>query len=97
MVAKIFTFIGRATAGCVFAVLYIYTGELFPTGTFLWVSMMFLFIFILVVRSGGMGLCGSIARVGTMLAPQILRLSSLASWLPGGFICITTTLAGIIW
>ena len=32
LVAKIFTFIGRATAGCVFAVLYIYTGELFPTG-----------------------------------------------------------------
>ena len=32
LVAKIFTFIGRASAGCVFAVLYIYTGELFPTG-----------------------------------------------------------------
>ena len=54
-------------------------------------------MWLLVVRSGGMGLCGSIARVGTMLAPQILRLSSLASWLPGGFICITTTIAGIIW
>ena len=32
LVAKIFTFAGRATVGAVFAVLYVFTGDLFPTG-----------------------------------------------------------------
>ena len=32
LTAKIFTFAGRASAGAVFAVLYVFTGELFPTG-----------------------------------------------------------------
>ena len=81
IVAKCFTFIGRATAGAVFAILYIYTGELFPT----------------VVRSGGVGLCGSLARIGSMVAPQVIKLRFMASWLPGSIICITTIIAGLLW
>lgn len=80
VVAKNFTFVGRATAGAVFAILYIYTGELFPT----------------VVRSGGVGLCGSLARIGSMVAPQVIKLRLIASWLPGSIICITTIIAGLL-
>ena len=81
IIAKCFTFVGRATAGAVFAILYIYTGELFPT----------------VVRSGGVGLCGSLARIGSMVAPQVIKLRFIASWLPGSIICMTTIIAGLLW
>lgn len=53
--------IGKLGASAAFAVIYIYSSELFPT----------------VVRNGGMGVSSMSARVGSMASPYIADLVSL--------------------
>ncbi|KAJ7983750.1 hypothetical protein DPEC_G00373180 [Dallia pectoralis] len=49
-----------------FTVVYIYTAEIYPT----------------VVRSAGVGMCSSAARIGTIAAPYIVYLGSINKFLP---------------
>ncbi len=50
--------IGRFAGNCSYTILYLFSAEQFPT----------------VVRGVGMGGCGVVSRVGTMLAPYLLLL-----------------------
>lgn len=49
-----------------FSVVYIYTGELYPTE----------------VRSIGLGLCSMAARIGSMLCPYVMITREYGNWLP---------------
>ncbi|XP_034149021.1 solute carrier family 22 member 5 [Esox lucius] len=49
-----------------FTVVYIYTAEIYPT----------------VVRSAGVGMCSSAARIGTIAAPYVIYLGSVNKYLP---------------
>ncbi|CAB1316753.1 unnamed protein product [Coregonus sp. 'balchen'] len=49
-----------------FTVVYIYTAEIYPT----------------VVRSAGVGMCSSAARIGTIAAPYVIYLGSINKYLP---------------
>uniref|UniRef100_A0A914VYH4 Major facilitator superfamily (MFS) profile domain-containing protein n=1 Tax=Plectus sambesii TaxID=2011161 RepID=A0A914VYH4_9BILA len=51
--------IGKLSVTATFAAIYVHTAELFPT----------------VVRDSGMGVCNSIGRIGSMLAPYISTVS----------------------
>lgn len=63
-----------------FPTVYLFAGELFPT----------------VVRNIGIGAASTVARIGSMLAPFVAGLSSVAYWLPpvifGGFPIIAAML-----
>jgi OCT family organic cation transporter-like MFS transporter 4/5 len=58
--------IGKFSASAAYAIIYLYSSELFPTS----------------VRNTGMGACSMMARVGAMVAPKINDLSSISPNLP---------------
>jgi OCT family organic cation transporter-like MFS transporter 4/5 len=53
--------IGKFCASASYAIIYLYSSELFPTS----------------VRNTGMGACSMMARVGSMIAPQINGLGDI--------------------
>lgn len=50
--------IGKMCASASYAIIYLYTSELFPTS----------------IRNTGMGACSMMARIGAMIAPKVLDL-----------------------
>lgn len=63
----VFFIVGKFGIGLCFNIIYIYTPELYPTN----------------IRSGGLGLCSSMARIGGMAAPYSGFLVEIAMWGPG--------------
>lgn len=62
-----FASVGKLGASAAFAVVYNYSAEIFPT----------------VVRNSGLGMSSSIARLGSISAPQIALLGTYVfTWLP---------------
>ncbi|XP_061106526.1 solute carrier family 22 member 6-like isoform X1 [Conger conger] len=59
--------LGKGCSAASFNCCYLYTGELFPT----------------IIRQNGMGWVSMMARLGAMVAPLILILGDVVSWLPG--------------
>ncbi|CAF0803311.1 unnamed protein product [Brachionus calyciflorus] len=57
---------GKFCASAAYAIIYLYTSELFPTS----------------IRNSGMGACSMMARIGSMIAPKINDLSSVSESLP---------------
>lgn len=74
--------VGKFCASAAYAIIYLYTSELFPTS----------------IRNTGMGACSMMARVGAMTAPKILDLSSVNADLPfiifgiSGILCSATSI-----
>ena len=58
--------IGKMGASAAFAIVFVYSAELFPTP----------------VRNSAIGLCSTLARIGALLAPVIAGLDSYLSFLP---------------
>lgn len=58
--------IGKFCASAAYAIIYLYTSELFPTS----------------IRNSGMGACSMMARIGAIIAPKILDLNSISESLP---------------
>lgn len=58
--------IGVVTSFIVFVTVYLYCSELFPT----------------VVRNAAVGVSSMMARVGSMVAPFVVGLNSVARWIP---------------
>ena len=77
------SFVAKFGAALAFSSVYVWTAELFPTD----------------VRTVAFGLCNVIARVGGILAPVVVQLSSITAMLPslifgalsltGAVICLT--------
>ncbi|XP_061106528.1 solute carrier family 22 member 6-like [Conger conger] len=59
--------LGKGCLAASFNCCFLYTGELFPT----------------IIRQNGMGWVSMMARLGAMVAPLILILGDVVSWLPG--------------
>ena len=58
--------VGKMGASAGFAVVFVYSAELFPTP----------------VRNSAIGLCSTLARIGALLAPAIASLDSVLAFLP---------------
>merc|ERR1719312_1392188 len=58
--------VGKMGASAGFAVVFVYSAELFPTP----------------VRNSAIGLCSTLARIGALLAPAIASLESVLAFLP---------------
>jgi len=58
--------VGKMGASAAFAVVFVYSAELFPTP----------------VRNSAIGLCSTLARIGALLAPSIASLDSVLPFLP---------------
>jgi len=65
-IRTILSLCGKFGLSASFAIVYVYTAELFPTS----------------VRNSSIGLCSTFARVGAMLAPIIANLSNILPSLP---------------
>ncbi|XP_078000073.1 organic cation transporter protein-like [Glandiceps talaboti] len=74
------TMISKFSISCSFSMLYVYTAELFPTP----------------VRSVGIGLCSMFARIGGILAPQLLLMATIWKSLPAMIFGIAAIIAGIL-
>ena len=59
-VLLVLALVGKFGVSCSLAIMFVYTAELVPTRN----------------RSAALGLCSLFARLGGMLAPQLLRLPS---------------------
>lgn len=70
--------IGKMAVAISFALIYLYTAELFPTS----------------VRCNAVGLGSLSARFGGMCTPIVLALYGLRSWLPGATLSILAICAG---
>ncbi|XP_078000072.1 organic cation transporter protein-like [Glandiceps talaboti] len=74
------TMISKFSITCSFGMLYVYTAELFPTPA----------------RSIGIGLCSMFARIGGILAPQLLLMATIWKSLPAMIFGIAAIIAGIL-
>lgn len=74
----VFASVGVVSSFIVFVVVYLYSTELFPT----------------VVRNAAVGVSSMSARVGSMLAPFVVDLRSVALWLPPLVFAILPLIAG---
>ncbi|KAL0880249.1 hypothetical protein ABMA27_002706 [Loxostege sticticalis] len=72
--------IGVVASFIVFVVVYLYCSELFPT----------------VVRNAALGTSSMMARVGSMVAPFVIDLQSVAGWLPPVAFAIVPLIAGFM-
>ena len=63
---RVLSFIAKFGAALAFSSVYVWTAELFPTDA----------------RTVAFGLCNAVARVGGIMAPVIVQLSSVAAMLP---------------
>nr|XP_039273412.1 organic cation transporter protein-like [Styela clava] len=80
LVGVVFAFIGKALVSGSFAVIYNFTGELFPT----------------VVRSNGIGFGSMSARIGSVLSPFIIGLQDYVSWLPNTIFGAVAVIGGLL-
>ncbi|XP_070532061.1 organic cation transporter protein-like isoform X2 [Ptychodera flava] len=72
--------ISKFSVTCSFGMVYVYSAELFPTP----------------LRSVGIGMCSMCARIGGILAPQLLLMSKLWSKLPSVVFGVACVVAGIL-
>ena len=73
--------IGKFGVSSSLAVMFVYTAELFPTS----------------MRNTAVGTCSLFARIGGMLAPQVVSLGSLCfQSLPLGIMGVTSLIGGIL-
>lgn len=78
--ATAFVMVGKLSVTAVFDIIYQFSSELFPVA----------------IRSRAMGLCSASARVGSVLAPQVVLLSRLLHSQPSivfGVTSLVTALA----
>lgn len=73
LIVVVLAMIGKMCASASYAIIYLYTSELFPTS----------------IRNTGMGTCSMMARIGAMIAPKVLDLSVISVHLPFLIIGIT--------
>ena len=72
---------GRGASVLTFAVIFVYTAEVYPT----------------LVRSSGLGLCSVAGRLGGILSPQIGRLGTFGYlWLPSATVAILLFVASFL-
>ena len=72
---------GRGASVLTFAVIFVYTAEVYPT----------------LVRSTALGLCSAFGRVGGILSPQVGRLAIPGyAWLPSATVAILLMLASFL-
>lgn len=76
----VFASIGVVSSFIVFVLVYLYCGELFPT----------------VVRSAAVGFSSMMARVGSMVAPFVIEMRSIALWVPPVTFAIVPLIAGFV-
>ncbi|XP_077977325.1 organic cation transporter protein-like [Glandiceps talaboti] len=74
------TMISKLSVTCSFGMIYVYTAELFPTP----------------VRSVGIGVCSMFARVGGIVAPQLLLMATIWEKLPAIVYGVAAIIAGIL-
>lgn len=72
--------IGQVASFIVFVVVYLYCSELFPT----------------VVRNAAVGVCSMTARVGSMIAPFVIDLGAVATWMPPVAFAMVPLIAGCV-
>lgn len=72
--------IGVVSSFISFVVVYLYCTELFPT----------------VVRNAALGFSSMLARVGSMMAPFVIELRSVALWMPPVVFAILPLIAGFV-
>ncbi|XP_070532076.1 organic cation transporter protein-like [Ptychodera flava] len=72
--------ISKFLVTCSFGMVYIFSAELFPTP----------------LRSTGVGMCSMCARIGGILAPQLLLMSKIWAKLPAVVFGVACILAGIL-
>merc|ERR1711974_464652 len=58
--------VGKAGASACFAIVFVYTAEMFPTP----------------IRNSAVGICSTVARIGALSAPAIANLDSIYAPLP---------------
>ena len=63
---------GRGASVVLFAVIFVYTAEIYPT----------------TVRSSGLGFCSFWGRIGGVFAPQVDRLALFGVWVPGSAVTV---------
>ena len=79
--AAVFRLPGRGASVLTFAVIFVYTAEVYPT----------------LVRSSGLGLCSVAGRLGGIFSPQIGRLGSFGYvWLPSATVAILLMMASFV-
>lgn len=72
--------VGVVSSFIVFVVVYLYCSELFPT----------------VVRNAALGVTSMMARVGSMVAPFVIEMQYVATWLPPLAFAILPLIAGCV-
>ncbi|XP_070532073.1 organic cation transporter protein-like [Ptychodera flava] len=72
--------ISKFSVTCSFGMVYVFSAELFPTP----------------LRSTGVGMCSMCARIGGILAPQLLLMSKIWAKLPAVVFGVACILAGIL-
>lgn len=76
----VFAMIGKFSATCLFAVVYLYSAELYPTG----------------IRNQAMGICSTVARLGGLLALLLGALRSFWPPFPMLIMGSIATVAGLV-
>nr|XP_039274245.1 solute carrier family 22 member 6-like [Styela clava] len=76
----VFAFIGRSLVSGSYAIIYNFTGELFPT----------------VIRSNAIGFGAMCARIGSVLSPFIIGLQDYVSWLPNTIFGAVAVIGGLL-
>ncbi|KAI6176333.1 MFS domain-containing protein [Aphelenchoides bicaudatus] len=72
--------IAKFGISCSFTSLFIYASELFPT----------------TVRSGCIGICEILARIGGSISPLVHSIGQTYTWLPGIFFTVVAAIAGFV-
>ena len=75
------SFFGFLSMSAVFAILFVYTGEMFPT----------------VIRASSFAVCSLGGRFGSLIAPQISKLRFVVPGLDGIFFTVLTFAGAYVW
>lgn len=80
MASFILALLGKLTASLAFAMIYLFTAEMYPTA----------------VRANAVGLGSTAARLGGACSPLILGLYGFKTWLPGFSLSFIALFAGVL-